>query len=82
MTESELLNYCDLVNVPVELRAAVVTVLQTNKHFPGVDKETMYEISGWATTVSEFYAEPEPGYNYETGLVDEEPDLNLTLVGG
>ena len=71
MTESELLQRCDALNVPVELRAAVVTVLQTNKHFPGVDKETMYKIADWATTVSEFFAEPEPGYNYETGLVDE-----------
>lgn len=70
MTESELLQRCETVNVPAELRAAVVTVLQTNTHFPGVDKETMYTIADWATTVSEFYAEPVAGYNYETGLVD------------
>ena len=70
MTESELLQRCETVNVPAELRAAVVTVLQTNTHFPGVDKETMYTIAEWATTVEEFYAEPPEGYNYETGLVD------------
>lgn len=34
MTESELLQRCETVNVPAELRAAVVTVLQTNTHFP------------------------------------------------
>lgn len=82
MTESEILKHCEFLEVPVELRAAVVTVLQTNEHFPGVDKETMYTIAGWATTVSEFCAEPVAGYNYETGLVDEEPDLNMALLGG
>lgn len=82
MTEAEILKHCDFLEVPVELRAAVVTVLQTNNHFPGVDKETMYTIAGWATTVSEFCAAPPPGYNYETGLVDEEPDLNMALIGG
>lgn len=71
MTESELLQRCETVNVPAELRAAVVAVLQTNTHFPGVDKETMYTIAEWATTVHEFYAEPVAGYTYETGLVDE-----------
>ena len=70
MSEFELLQRCETVNVPAELRAAVVTVLQTNTHFPGVDKETMYTIAGWAEAVSEFYAEPVAGYNYETGLVD------------
>ena len=70
MTEFELLHRCETVNAPAELRAAVVTVLQTNTHFPGVDKETMYTIAEWATTVHEFYAEPVAGYNYETGLVD------------
>jgi hypothetical protein len=70
MTETKLLSYCEFLNVPMELRAAVVTVLQTNKHFPGVDKEAMHTIADWATTVSEFYAEPVAGYNYETGLVD------------
>ena len=71
MSEFELLHRWETVNVPAELRAAVVTVLQTNTHFPGVDKETMYTIAEWATTVHEFYAEPVAGYNYETGLVDE-----------
>lgn len=71
MNEFELLHRCETVNVPAELRAAVVTVLQTNTHFPGVDKETMFTIADWATTVHEFYAEPVAGYNYETGLVDE-----------
>ena len=70
MSEFELLHRCETVNVPAELRAAVVTVLQTNTHFPGVDKETMYTIAEWAEAVSEFYAEPVAGYNYETGLVD------------
>lgn len=70
MNEFELLHRCETVNVPAELRAAVVTVLQTNAHFPGVDKETMYTIAEWAEAVSEFYAETVAGYNYETGLVD------------
>ena len=71
MNEFELLHRCETVNVPAELRTAVVTVLQTNTHFPGVDKETMFTIAEWTTAVHEVYAEPVAGYNYETGLVDE-----------